>query len=451
MPKLFGTAGIRGNILTKVTPELALRFGAALATHLKNAGDVAVGHDNRTSSKMLEAAVTSGLIYGGCNVALLGLVPLPVLAFQTRLRKTHAGIMITASHNPPTDNGLKCFDGQGMEYTPNAEEALESLITTRMYQGVSWEKLGNITEICDVKEQYIEAVLQRFSALATKIRVVVDCANGATCDVAPVLLRRMGCQVVAINDHPDGFFPGRPLEPSPENLQVLSRIVRETRADIGVAYDGDGDRLALVDERGRFVLNDRVIALSAMKLLEEAGGGSVITSIDTSFCIDEVAEKFGGIVHRTKLGKTYVGLKEKVDAVMAAEPWKIIDPRWGLWGDGIYSAARIIKMLDESDKTVTQLFADIPSYPQCRLSFACPDEKKARVMDLIDKEAVRDKNVASVWTFDGTRVNYADGSWLLLRASGTEPKVRLYAEGKTEQRLRELVKRGKSLLKQALA
>ena len=451
MSKLFGTAGIRGDILTKVTPELALKFGASLASHLGNAGDVMVGYDNRTSSKMIEAAVTAGLLYGGCNVALIGLVPLPVLAFQTRRSKMHAGVMITASHNPPTDNGLKCFTNEGMEYIPEEEETLEHMIMTGTYRGVPWDRLGRVTALNDAKEEYIEAVLSKIAPLRRRIKVVVDCANGTTSEATPVLLRRLGCEVIAINDHPDGFFPGRPLEPSPENLHVLSQIVRETHADVGIAHDGDGDRLAIIDEKGKFVVTDRVIALFAARALEELKGGCVITSVDTSFYIDWIVEKLGGTVERTRLGKIHVSLREKRQAVLAAEPWKIIDPRWGLWGDGIYSAACIVEMLDESGKNVTQLFADIPNYPQCRTSFACPDEKKAKARKLIETEIGKEKDVASVWTFDGIRVNYLDGSWLLLRPSGTEPKVRLYAEGRTKQRLRELVRRGTSIIKQALA
>ncbi|KPV61530.1 MAG: putative phosphoglucosamine mutase [Candidatus Bathyarchaeota archaeon BA1] len=451
MPRLFGTSGIRGDILTKVTPELALKFGQSLATYLGNAGKVMVGHDNRTSSKLIEAAVTSGLVYGGCDAALIGLVPVPVLAFQTRERRMSAGIMITASHNPPTDNGLKCFDNEGMEYTTAEEEDLEHIIMTEKYRGVSWDRLGNMTEIYNAKEEYMRAILEKLSTLQKRIRVAVDCANGATFDVTPTLLRRMGCAVIAINDYPDGFFPGRPLEPSPENLQVLSEAVREMHADIGIAHDGDGDRIAIVDEEGRFVLNDRIIALFAMKALEEHKGGHIITSVDTSFCIDEVVEKFGGTAERTKLGKTHTGLRERKGVVMAAEPWKIIDPSWGSWGDGIYTAARIIKMLDESCKTTTQLFAEVPSYPQFRTFFACAEEQKVKVMELVKSEAVKDKNVTDVWTYDGVRINYDDGSWILLRPSGTEPKVRLYAEGRTEQRLWELMERGRELIKRALA
>jgi len=409
-----------------------------------------VGRDNRTSSEMIEAAVTSGLVSCGCDAVLAGLVPLPVLAFQTKKRETHAGIMITASHNPPTDNGLKCFTKEGMEYPPTEEETLERILTTEKYRYVPWDKVGNVASLPHAKEEYIEAILSRIGSVKREIRVVVDCGNGAASDVTPVLLRRMGCRVLAVNAHLDGFFPGRPLEPSPENLQALSAIIKETHADVGIAHDGDGDRLAVLDQNGEFVLNDRVIALFAMKILEERGGGRVITSVDTSFCIDQVVKKFGGVVERTKLGKTHVALK-KSGAVMAAEPWKIIDPAWGLWGDGIYSAARIIKMLDEDGGTIKDLFADIPGYPQRRLSLFCPDDQKERVKNLLTKELSADRDATDVWTFDGVRVNYADGSWLLLRVSGTEPKVRLYAEGKSEQRLQELVEKGVNLLRRVLA
>lgn len=449
--RLFGTSGIRGDIRTKVTPDLVLKFGASLATYLGNKGEVVVGRDARTSSKMIEAGVVSGLIYGGCNVVLLGLVPTPLLAFQTRIRKMHAGIMITASHNPPTDNGLKCFDSEGMEYSPDAEGALEKAIMTRKWRGVSWDRLGKVTKCNDAKEQYIQAIVRRVAPIKREIKAVVDCANGATHDIAPVLMKELGCRVFSINAHPDGFFPRRGLEPSPECLQALSGIVKRTSADIGIAFDGDGDRLAIVDNEGRVVSNDRVIALFALTALERCKGGLITTSVDTSFCIEEVVKKNGGVVERTRLGKTFIGLKRRGRAVLAAEPWKIIDPSWGFWSDGIYSSARIVKMMDERDEAVTQLFAKIPSYPKYIKSFFCPDRKKTKVMELIEKEAPREVETATVWTYDGIRVNFIDGSWLLFRASGTEPKVRLYVEGKNVRRLEELVRRGETILKRALA
>jgi len=446
MSRLFGTRGIRGSILTRVTPELALRFGEALASHLGNGGEVTVGRDNRTSSEMLEAAVVSGLVSGGCDGVMLGLVPIPALAFQTREARARGGVMVTASHNPPADNGLKCLDGEGMDYLPQEEEALERLVAAGEGGGVPWDRVGGVTEFPRTKKSYVEAVLRRIPPLERRIRVVVDCANGAASDVTPTVLRRLGCEVVAVNDQPDGHFPGRPPEPTPENLQALGAAVRNTRADLGVAHDGDGDRLAVLDGEGRFLAHSRVIALFAAEALRRLGGGLVVTSVDTSLCIDQVVEGLGGTVERTRLGEVHAGLRGKGRVVMVAEPWKIIDPSWGPWVDGVYSAVRLAKMLDEGGGSVTRLFSGIPSYPEERTSFFCPEEEKARAMERVSRGLARDKAVAGVWTFDGLRVNYEDGSWILLRPSGTEPKIRLYAEARTRRRLRELVMRGRKLV-----
>jgi len=449
--QLFGTSGIRGS-LRKVTPQLLMGFGLSLATFLENKGEVVVGSDARMSSEALKNALSSGLMSGGCTVADLGLVPLPCLAYTTRKRESKAGVIITGSHNPPQDNGLKCYDGRGIEYTPREEEVLEDLISNEKYKPVDWEKVGNRSQVSNANEEYVEAILRQVAKVERRIEVLVDCANGTASNVTPIILSKMGCKVVTINASIDGTFPGRLPEPSPENLRNTCRLVREIGADIGIAHDGDADRLAVIDDKGRYVTNDSVLALFAKLLLERHGGGHVVTSIDTSFRIDQVVEKAGGTLERTRLGKTHVILKEKLNAdiVLCCEPWKIIDTHWGYWGDAIYATAQLIKLLDESEGSTSELFKEIPDYPQKRIYLPCPDSLKQPTIAVIQQKLSEEKGVASIWTYDGIRVNYEDNSWVLIRPSGTEPKVRIYCEGVTTKRLNQLSKQSISLVKTAI-
>jgi len=250
MPVLFGTSGIRGSVLTKVDAELAVKFGLALATYLGGSGDVVVGYDVRTSSPLLENAVVAGLLAGGCNAIRIGLVPTPVMAFTTRELRAKAGVMVTGSHNPPTDNGLKCYDGQGMEYTPVEEEVLEKLILNDSYKMVPWNFLGEARGVLDAVDRYMVVALRTLKPILKGLTVVVDCSNGAGALVIPHLLSKIGCKVITMNAQLDGTFPGRPSEPIPQNLEELASTVKELHADVGIAQDGNADRLAVIDERG---------------------------------------------------------------------------------------------------------------------------------------------------------------------------------------------------------
>ena len=369
--RLFGTAGIRGPIVEKVTPELGLKLGLSLATFLANGGTVATGYDTRTSSPMLEHSLLSGLLAGGCDVLELGLVAIPVLSFFCAHSDVGAGVMVTASHNPPEDNGFKCLTSKGMEYVPSEEDTLEALILNGRYRRVPWSKIGKYEKVEGATQSYIDAALSRVGELRKKsLRVVLDCANGAACDVAPKLLQKMECGSLVLNGQPDGHFPGHFPEPKPENLGELMETVVRVKADLGVAYDSDADRVAIIDEHGKFVNYSRIIALFSKEAVKTHGGGTVITSSDASLCVDEAVEEAGGHVERTKIGQIHVPLRDRRDIVFSGEPWKLMDPSWGSWTDGIYSTARLVKMLGEKEVTVSQLFAEIPEYPWARLSLS---------------------------------------------------------------------------------
>jgi len=446
--KLFGTSGIRGG-LNRVSPELALNLGLAVATSLKNEGNVAIGHDARKSSSCLRNALASGLMAGGCKAVQFGFVPTPVLAFGTRENELHAGIIITGSHNPPSDNGLKCYAADGREYTGNEETVLESLILNRSYKLMAWDKVGSVISRQDITERYIRAVLERIKPVERSLHVVVDCANGVGSNVTPKLLSILGCKVTTINANIDGTFPGRPPEPTPEMLTELERLVPALGADLGIAHDSDADRISVIDEKGSYVTNDRILAFFAKILLLRHGAGRIVTSVDTSPRIDEVAQRYSGRVERTKLGKTHEALVTGEKPILCCEPWKIIDVHWGPWGDGIHAACELVSQLSQAQGPLSELLKDIADYPQRRIAFPCSDIVKGRAMEIVQVQFATEKKVKDVWTYDGLRLNYMDGSFVLLRPSGTEPRIRLYCEARSQRKLEELVDKYTSLVRTA--
>lgn len=449
MSKLFGTSGIRGD-LSRISPELAMKLGLAVATSLKSGGTVAVAHDARTSSPYLNHAVSSGLMAGGSKAVQLGMIPTPVLAFGTRQDKLNAGIMITGSHNPPTDNGLKCYTSEGREYTGTEEAILEELILKSSYRTVMWDKVGPAIVRHGIVGDYVKTVLSDMKPVDRPLHVIVDCGNGVGSLVTPRLLSKLGCRVTAINANIDGTFPARLPEPTPETLSDTSRLVSDLGADLAIAHDSDADRLSVLDERGRYVTNDRLLAFFAKMLLRRYGPGRVVTSVDTSPRIDEVAEQYGGRVRRTKLGKTHEALASGEEKpVLCCEPWKVIDVHWGYWGDGIYAACKLVSKLSDERCALSELLGDIPDYPQRRLAFLCPDETRQKAMEMIKAELLTQENVKDIWTYDGIRVNYEDGSYALLRPSGTEPRIRVYCEARTGDSLNELVDMCTALVKRA--
>ena len=452
VPKLFGTSGIRGNVRSKVTEGFALDLARAMSTMLANDGQVVVGSDYRTTSAELRATVLGGLLGGGVDVVDAGIVPTPVLAFGVRAVGANAGIMVTASHNPPEDNGVKCYSHEGREYIPEEEQILEQFIAWRKFTDVTWDRVGTQIVAPDFVDEYAQLILRRVGSLRRKLKVVVDCANGTTYNLTPLILSKLGCEVISLNAHPDGRFPGRPAEPSPENLLTACNFVRSLKADLGIAHDGDGDRLAVIDEKGRYVNNDTVLAFFARLLLAENGPGRIITSVDTSSRIYVVARSSGGKVERTRLGKTHALLDEenRKSIRLCCEPWKIIDPTWGFWGDAVYAACRLVQSLGQTKGPVSSLFRGIPENPQKRFFFRCPDESKDIVMAKVSQELTRQKDVNEVWTFDGVRVNFHDESWILVRKSGTEGKIRIYCEGRTPRRLKQLISKSSSLVTSAI-
>ncbi|NHN58186.1 MULTISPECIES: phosphomannomutase [Halorussus] len=428
---LFGTAGIRGSAVETVTPELALAVGRAAGA---DGREFVVARDGRETGPALAAAMEAGLESAGADVRRAGQLPTPALAFASRGRR---GAMLTASHNPPTDNGIKLFvDGE--EYDRAAEETVESQVAADD-PPVAWDEWGD-GERVDVLEEYREAVAAYAAeqgAPLDGLRVVVDCGNGMASVATPQVLRRLGADVVALNANVDGHFPGRESKPTPESLADLRAfLASDPEADLGIGHDGDADRIVVVDGDGAVVHEDTVVAILAAHYTErsDAGDPVVVTTPNASGRIDERVEAAGGRVERVRLGALHEGIAtareeggEDTAVAFAAEPWKHVHTRFGGWIDGVASAAVVARLVADAGG-LAPLREPVTERPYRKVSVSCPDDVKADAMGRLESAIPERFPDAEVATEYGVRASFPDGSWVLVRPSGTEPYVRIYAE-----------------------
>ncbi len=446
MAKLFGSSGVRGLANVDLTPQLACKVGLAVATYAK-AKKAVVARDTRVSGSMLEDALVSGLLSSGTEVLLAGIVPTPALAYATKAFGADAGFMLTASHNPPQYNGIKVFNCDSLSYTDEDQNAVEKNVREGTFALADWRSLGKTTPI-DASQVYMEMALKAV-ALKRQWRVVVDPGCGATFNVAPAMLKAMGCKVTALNAHPDGYFPARKSEPTAESLKDLANVVKTLGADVGIAFDGDGDRVAFVDERGSFVNFDRSLAAYAAYALKRSGGGTVVTNVEASMCVETMAQAQGGKVIRTKVGDIYISeVIKQSDAVFGGEPcgaW--VHPRHHYCPDGPLSAALFLKALEDEGKSVSEFVGAVPEYITLRENIACKNELKHKAVAKIGatlKTAFPDYTDFS--TVDGVRLALKNG-WLLVRASGTEPLIRLTVEGESLAVANDITEKATALIK----
>jgi phosphoglucosamine mutase len=444
MAKLFGSSGVRGLANVDLTPVLACKVAMAVATHAK-AKKAVVARDTRVSGSMLEDALVAGLVSNGANVLVAGMVPTPVLAYATKALGADVGFMLTASHNPPQYNGIKVFRGD-LSYTDEDQSAVEKIVAKESFQLADWRNLGKTIPI-DADPIYMEMALKAVS-LKKHWKVVVDPGCGAAFNVAPKMLNALGCKVTALNAQPDGHFPARKSEPNAESLKDLAKTVKILGADIGIAFDGDADRVAFVDENGVFVNFDRSLAAYGALTIKRNGGGTIVTNVEASMCVETMAEKYGGKVVRTRVGDIYVSEAIKRDgAVFGGEPcgaW--VHPQFHLCPDGPLSAALFLAALEEEGKTVSEFIDEVPEYITMRENIACKNEQKYM---LIEKLSNTLKEVFPAFTnfstVDGARLALKNG-WLLVRASGTEPLIRLTVEGESTEAAKDITQKTTALI-----
>ena len=435
--RLFGTSGIRGLVNREITPFLTLDVGLSLAMRTRS-GRIAVGTDTRISGPMLANALVSGLIAGGCEVQELGIVPTPVLAYLTRSLGARAGVMVTASHNPPEYNGIKLFNGNSMPFTVQQQLEIEKLLQGRNFVHEPWDKLGRTTVLAETA-RYIQEIARNVN-FRKHWKVVLDPGCGATYDVAPKVFSKIGCKINSMNAQPDGNFPGRSPEPSPENIKDLCAFVRESGADVGFAYDGDGDRFTVVGEDGVALSLDQVLAAYAMHLTKRKGGGLVVTTVEASMIVEEAVRSVGGEIERTAVGDVNVAASvHDHKAIFGGEPcgaW--IHPEYHLAPDGILSSLLFLKALDDMRLSASEFVESIPRYATIRGKFNCPNERKTDVMTRIAKLLPTSlPRILGEDTTDGLRFVLEEG-WVLVRPSGTEPLLRITVEAKTASIAKEI-------------
>ncbi len=430
MAKLFGSSGVRGLANVDLTPLLACRVASAVATYAR-AKKAIVARDTRVSGGMLEDALVSGLLSCGMEVWLAGMVPTPTLAYAAKAFGADVGFMLTASHNPPQYNGIKIFDGSGLSYTDMAQDAVEKIIASDQFALADWRSLGKTVSI-DAARVYLD-LAKKAVKLNKRWRIVIDPGCGAAYAIAPRLLRALGCEVTALNAQPDGHFPARKSEPTAESLRDLSETVRALQADVGIAFDGDADRVAFVDDNGVFVDFDRSLAAFGAFALKRYGGGVVVTNVEASMCVETMAQRVGGRVVRSRVGDIYVSEAIKRDgAVFGGEPcgaW--VHPQFHLCPDGPLSAVLFLSALEVEGKSVSEFIDEVPQYITMRENIACQNQAKYRVVEKLGEALKAEFSAYTDFsTVDGVRLALKNG-WLLVRASGTEPLIRLTVEGQT--------------------
>ncbi len=421
---LFGSSGVRGVVNKEITPELACRIGMAVGSGAKN---VVIGTDSRTSGQMMEAAVSSGLMACGCEVYSCGLVTTPTLAEATRCMD--AGVMLTASHNPPEYAGIKLWNPDGSGFSVSQSEQVESLVASGGFKLAPWDGVGRRHVLSDMPEMHAQRILK--GVREADLKVVVDCANGPAFNVIPIVLQRMGCKVVTINSNPDGHFPGRMPEPTEENLADLRTAVVSMEADLGIAHDGDADRMVAVDDKGRFLGGDQLLALFARRYARN----KVVITVDASMAVEDFIE---AEVVRTRVGDVFVSEAVKNSgADFGGEPsgtW--IFPDQTYCPDGILAAARLVEMA--SEVKLSELRKEVPQYPTLRQTVPFRPEDKAGVLERLGAEMAALES-EELLTMDGFRHRFEDG-WALVRPSGTEPKIRLLAEARDPKRADEIMR-----------
>ena len=445
--RLFGTNGVRGVVNDFMDPQLALDVGRAIGTFMK--GKVALATDCRTSADMFRSAVAAGLTSVGCDVLDLGALPTPTLQYFVKISEISGGVMVTASHNPPEFNGIKAVDADGTEMHRSREEEIEQIYFSRAFDHKDWRGVGTVRPTSGALDYYQRAVLSLVDLDAIRkanLRVVLDCANGAGSLCSPTLLQRLGASASTLNCNPEGTFPGHPSEPVEENLGDLISLVKESGADLGIAQDGDADRVIFIDDKGHFVHGDRSLAVVAASMVAENDGGIVVTPVSTSQCVEDVVRAAGGEMMYTRVGAPIVARKMmEVGALFGGEEnGGLIFPHHQYCRDAAMSMAKMLEIL-AVEGPLSSLLKKVPSYYLDKRKLRCPDERKEQVLRQVCEAFSSNK----IDTTDGAKV-FFDGGWTLIRPSGTEPIFRVYSEGKDKATAKRIADRCERVVKEIL-
>jgi phosphomannomutase/phosphoglucomutase len=438
-PNIFREYDIRGvvgqDLTEPVVEELGKSYGTLLTRKAGGAAKASVGHDVRPSSPALAAALARGIMSTGVDVVDIGLVPTPLSYFSLFYLDVAGGIAVTGSHNPPEFNGFKVAVGQATIYGEEIQE-LRRIIEKREYA----QGQGRLTSQ-DVTQPYLVEVKKRLGRFSRPVKVVLDAGNGCGGLTAPNLLRDLGAEVIELYTEPDGTFPNHHPDPTVvANLRDLIATVKAEKAELGVSYDGDADRIGVVDEKGNVIWGDQLMILFSREVLKKQPGATIIFEVKCSQALPEEIEKYGGRPIMWRTGHSLIKEKMKEEhAPLAGEMSGHLffaDEYYG-YDDAVYASGRMIRLLADSTQTISEMLAEVPKYystPEIRTD--CPDEEK---FALVAKLADYFKQHYDVIDVDGVRVLFGDG-WGLVRASNTQPVLVLRFEARTPERLAEIKK-----------
>jgi len=440
--ELFGSSGTRGVVGEEFTPERVRRVAVAAAA-VWDADRVAVARDTRLSGVPFADVAAGTLAAAGADVERLGVLPTPGVAYYCATEGLPA-LVLTASHNPPEYNGIKLLGTDGTELSVDAYERVERAVVNADPPVAAWDGVGATRRIDGVGDDYradLLAGVDREAVAAADLTVAVDPGHGAGSVVSPAFFRELGCTVHTVNAEPDGHFPGRDPEPVAENLTALRRLVRATDADVGIAHDGDADRAIFVDERGDVIDGDT--SLAALAAAELGDGDVVVAAVNVSQRLVDAVDAAGAALDLTPIGSTHIVTQVRErrrlgDRVPVAGEGNggVFFPEYRLTRDGAYVGAKFLELLADADRPASEVVAPYTDYHFVRENLAYDDDgERDRLLDAA--EGYADEADADLETTDGYRLDYGD-AWLLVRPSGTEPKVRIYAEARDAERARTL-------------
>ncbi|MFC4357941.1 phosphoglucosamine mutase [Halobium salinum] len=442
---MFGTSGIRGTVGEEVTADLALAVGRAVAS--EGAETVVVGRDPRESGELLAAAASAGARECGATVLDAGMVSTPALARAVGREDADAGIMLTASHNPAPDNGLKLWNPSGQAFDTAQQEAIERRIGTEDYDLRAWDGIGEERDLPGVTDRHVDALVDAVAGTEEAeqplagLTVAVDVGNGAGGATADALTR-LGAHVYTLNAQPDGSFPSRPSEPTGDNCQALREFVAGTDADLGVAHDGDADRMRACTESGRFVDGNVNLALFAGAVARE--GTRVAAPLNVSLAVEDALEAKGASLTRTRVGDVFVAEAATDDDVVfgGEESGAWIWPDETLCPDGPLAACRLAALVAR-EGSLDALVDGVETYPH--LYEVLETDRKRELMAAVEDLVRAEFDADRISAIDGVHVRTDDG-WFMIRASGTEPKIRYRAEARDEADARRLLEVAKGFL-----
>lgn len=436
MEKLFGTNGIRGIFGKDFTLEFIHDITLCIAEYFRES-PVLVAYDGRVSSPLISKIICSSLNYAGLDCKNAGLVPTPCLEYATKKLGYVGGIMITASHNPPLYNGIKLVASDGVEISRDDEKIIEDIYFNKQWKKNS-SKFGSTVNEDSAVNVYLNGIKSQVDSakiISKKFKVVLDIGNGAQAITAPKLCEELGCKVFLIYEKIDGKFPGRGSEPTPENLIELSNNVKKTGSDFGIAFDGDGDRSIFCDNTGRILTGDKSALLLSKYILEKNPNSTVVTCLNSGSSIENIAKNSNTTVVRTKVGSVEVSRQMiPLKAIIGFEEnGGFMYGKHNQVRDGGMTLALALDLLASTNDSISKMISYLPPSFTGKTKLSCSKED---ALKLISK--LREENPNSDTT-DGIKTTFDTQTWIMVRPSGTEPIIRVYAEANSKDKLDNLI------------